>query len=73
MKKHRKVIKTGAQEMQNPVAKYAHLFNKALAYCDKSKYCRKAKHSNKGASLINLMRVIKEASLLSFSVKKILV
>jgi len=29
---------------QNPVAKYAHLFNKAQTFCDKSKYSRKAKH-----------------------------
>ncbi len=35
---------------QNPVAKYAHLFNKAQTFCDKSKYSRKAKHPRQEAS-----------------------
>lgn len=35
---------------QNPVAKYAHLFNKAQIFCDKSKYSRKAKHPKQEAS-----------------------
>jgi len=35
---------------QNPVAKYAHLFNKAQTFCDKSKYSRKAKHSRQEAN-----------------------
>ncbi len=30
---------------QNPVAKFAHLFNKAQVYADKRKYQRKNKHS----------------------------
>jgi len=32
--------------IQNPVAKYAHLFNKVQTFCDKSKYSRKAKHTS---------------------------
>jgi hypothetical protein len=36
--------------IQNPVAKYAHLFNKAQTFCDKSKYSRKAKHTRQEAS-----------------------
>ncbi len=36
--------------IQNPVAKYAHLFNKAQTFCDKSKYRRKAKHTRQEAS-----------------------
>jgi len=35
---------------QNPVAKYAHLFNKAQTFCDKSKYSRKAKHPRQEAN-----------------------
>ncbi len=35
---------------QNPVAKYAHLFNKTQTFCDKSKYSRKAKHPKQEAS-----------------------
>ena len=35
---------------QNPVAKFAHLFNKAQTFCDKSKYSRKAKHTRQEAS-----------------------
>lgn len=30
---------------KNPVAKFAHQFNKAQVYADKRKYQRKAKHS----------------------------
>ena len=42
----------GAQivPIQNPVAKYAHLFNKAQTFCDKSKYSRKAKHPRQEAT-----------------------
>lgn len=42
----------GAQTVpnQNPVAKYAHLFNKAQTFCDKSKYSRKAKHPRQDAN-----------------------
>ncbi|MGZ8223360.1 MAG: DUF7230 family protein [Methylobacter sp.] len=36
--------------IQNPVAKYAHLFNKAQTFCDKRKYNRKAKHSRQEAT-----------------------
>jgi len=36
--------------IQNPVAKYAHLFNKVQTFCDKSKYSRKAKHTRQEAS-----------------------
>ena len=35
---------------QNPVAKFAHLFNKAQTFGDKSKYSRKAKHARQEAS-----------------------
>ncbi len=47
---------------QNPVAKYAHLFNKALTFCDKSKYSRKAKHTRQEASPMVLSRIIRVVS-----------
>ena len=31
--------------MQNPVAKFAHRFNKAQIFCDSNQYKRKSKHS----------------------------
>ncbi|MCK9397004.1 MAG: hypothetical protein M0Q44_15595 [Methylobacter sp.] len=47
---------------QNPVAKYAHLFNKAQTFCDKSKYSRKAKHPRQEATPMVLSRIIGIAS-----------
>ncbi len=47
---------------QNPVAKYAHLFNKAQTFRDKSKYSRKAKHTRQEASPIVPNRIIGLAS-----------
>jgi hypothetical protein len=35
---------------QNPVAKFAPMFNKAQTFCDKSKYSRKTKHPRQEAS-----------------------
>lgn len=40
----------------NPVAKFAHRFNKACAFCDKSKYRRKAKHTGQEAYAIAPLR-----------------
>jgi hypothetical protein len=48
--------------IQNPVAKFAHQFNKAHVFEDKNNYRRKAKHRKQEASLIALVRVIREAS-----------
>lgn len=50
MKKRKNPKGTEIVSTQNPVAKYAHLFNKAQTFCDKSKYSRKAKHSRQEAS-----------------------
>jgi len=47
--------------VQNPVAKYAHRFNKACIFADKSKYRRNLKHRKQEASPITLGRVIGEA------------
>lgn len=35
-----------AEELQNPVAKFMHQFNKAHIFQDKTRYQRKAKHKN---------------------------
>jgi len=47
--------------VQNPVAKFAHQFNKACIFADKSKYRRNLKHRKQEASPITLCRVIGEA------------
>jgi len=48
--------------VQNPVAKFAHQFNKALVFEAKNNYRRNAKHRKQEASQIALVRVIGEAS-----------
>jgi hypothetical protein len=45
MKKRKINNKMDYISMQNPVAKFAHQFNKAQIFCDGSKYKRKSKHS----------------------------
>ncbi len=47
MKKSKKT--KGLEEIpsRNPVAKFAHNFNKAQTFNDRSKYYRKAKHKNR--------------------------
>ncbi len=52
MKKRKNPQEKDGVPLQNPVAKYAHLFNKAQFFCDKSKYRRKAKHQRQEASPI---------------------
>lgn len=52
MKRRKNQHGTDAVPNQNPVAKYARLFNKAQTFCDKSKYRRKAKHKGQEASPI---------------------
>lgn len=44
MKKRKKSNVLQQETIKNPVAKYAHQFNKAAIYKDKSKYQRNAKH-----------------------------
>ncbi len=46
MKKTNKANRSGGRMLNNPVAKFAHQFNKAQVYKDKSKYLRKIKHKN---------------------------
>ncbi|MGZ8222290.1 MAG: DUF7230 family protein [Methylobacter sp.] len=50
MKRRKNQQGTDGVPNQNPVAKYAHLFNKAQTFCDKSKYSRKVKHARQEAS-----------------------
>lgn len=55
MKKRKNPNGTDCVLNQNPVAKYAHLFNKTQTFCDKSKYTRKTKHAKQGGSPITLI------------------
>jgi hypothetical protein len=50
MKKRKNMNKVEDVPLQNPVAKFAHQFNKAKVFSDKSKYTRKEKHEEQEAS-----------------------
>lgn len=50
MKKSKILNNVAEIERQNPVAKFAHRFNKPKIFDDKSKYSRKAKHAKQEAS-----------------------
>lgn len=50
MKKRKTLNKMAELERQNPVAKFAHQFNTAKIFDDKSKYSRKLKHAKQEAS-----------------------
>jgi hypothetical protein len=50
MKKRKNMNKIEDIPRQNPVAKFAHQFNKAYVFSDKNKYNRKAKHAKQEAS-----------------------
>ena len=62
MKKCKNPRKIDGASTQNPVAKYAHQFNKAHIFEDKNHYRRNAKHRKQEASPIALGRAIGEAS-----------
>ena len=62
MKKRNNPKKTDCAPIQNPVAKFAHQFNKAHIFADKNKYHRNARHRNQEVSLITLTKVIRETS-----------
>ena len=62
MNKRKNTNKIECVRIQNPVAKFAHQFNKAHVFEDKNKYHRNAKHRKQEASLIILVRLIREAS-----------
>jgi hypothetical protein len=61
MKKRKNMDKIEDIPSQNPVAKFAHQFNKAHIFSDKSKYSRKAKHAKQEASPFIPPRVNGEA------------
>jgi hypothetical protein len=62
MKKRKNPNKIDCISIQNPVAKFAHQFNKAHVFEDKNNYRRNAKHRKQEASPIALVRIIGEAS-----------
>ena len=62
MKKRKNPNKIDCVPIQNPVAKFAHQFNKAHVFEDKNKYHRNAKHRKQDTSLIILIGLIREVS-----------
>jgi hypothetical protein len=57
MKNRKKPNKIDCVPIQNPVAKFAHQFNKAHVFEDKNKYHRNAKHRKQDTSPIILIRL----------------
>lgn len=49
MKKLKNQYPSGGVPAQNPVAKFAGQFNRAVTFCDKTQYRRKAKHPKQDA------------------------
>jgi len=62
MKKRKNPNKIDCIPIKNPVAKFAHQFNKAHIFEDKNNYRRNAKHRKQEASPIVLVRAIGEVS-----------
>jgi hypothetical protein len=62
MNKRKNPNKIDCVPILNPVAKFAHQFNKAHVFEDKNRYRRKEKHRKQEASPIALIRAIREAS-----------
>lgn len=54
MKNRHQVIQPNEKVAKNPVAKYAHQFNKAQVFNDKTKYQRKAKHKGQEPFTVSL-------------------
>jgi len=72
MKKSKKSEQNRLCSHSNPVAKFAHQFNKAHVFEDKNKYRRNAKHRKQEASPMTLVRVIGEASCnLDFAIRNL--
>jgi hypothetical protein len=70
MKKRRKHTQLTEVVIKNPVAKYAHQFNKAKVFEDKTHYKRGAKHKGREPFIMSLPKGIIKGCLLlaSFSV-----
>lgn len=58
MKKYRKQKHLQEPSLQNPVAKYAHQFNKSQVFKDKTKYQRKVKHKAREPFIVSLKQGI---------------
>jgi len=68
MKKRSNPNKIDCIPIHNPVAKFAHQFNKAQVFTDKNQYRRNAKHRQQEASPITLnLSVIGLASCISIN------
>jgi hypothetical protein len=61
MKKRKTKIQATEVPQQNPVAKFAHHFNKTQTYADKTQYRRQAKHRNQEVSVSAFLRAPTEA------------
>jgi hypothetical protein len=69
MKKRSNPNKIDCIPIQNPVAKFAHQFNKAQIFANKNQYRRNAKHRQQEASPITLnISVFGLASCVSLSI-----
>lgn len=62
MRKQTKAVDLPDLPLKNPVAKFAHQFNKAQIFKDKRKYQRKSKHSGLEPFSIALSRAIEKGS-----------
>ena len=67
MKKSKKGVGLGldASLIKNPVAKFAHKFNKAQVFKDKTKYQRNAKHKGKEPFPMLLSAILEKVSAFS--------
>ncbi len=64
MKKTRKSRKLETKRLKNPVAKFAHQFNKAQVFKDRTKYQRQTKHKGKEPFLMMLKNTIRKGFIL---------
>jgi hypothetical protein len=63
MKKRHKIELPTEIVIKNPVAKYAHEFNKAQVFKDKTKYQRGAKHKGREPFIMSLSKGIAKGCL----------
>jgi hypothetical protein len=56
MKKHHTIKLPEETVIKNPVAKYAHQFNKAKVFKDKTQYQRHGKHKGREPFIMSLLR-----------------
>ncbi len=61
-KKIKKGIGLSASPIKNPVAKFAHQFNRAQVFKDKTKYQRTAKHKGKEPFPMMLLALLEKVS-----------